>query len=88
MRCAIVDSGTRNDRAICTVVRPATARRVSATCDGGLRDGWRHSSITARVSSQSTDVFSGSAVAKVLVVTSRVTRLSAVRERRRRAADR
>ena len=34
MRCAIVASGTRNARAISAVVRPPTARSVSASCDG------------------------------------------------------
>ena len=62
MRCAMVDSGTRNERAICAVVRPATARSVSATCDGRLSDGWQHSSITASVSSRSTDASSGPTV--------------------------
>ena len=33
MRLAMVDSGTRNAAAISAVVRPPTARRVSATCD-------------------------------------------------------
>ena len=51
----MVDSGTRNERAICAVVRPATARKVSATCDGLLSDGWQHNSITASMSSRSTD---------------------------------
>ena len=62
MRCAMVDSGTRNERAICAVVRPATARKVSATCDGLLSDGWQHNSITASVSSRSTDASSGPTV--------------------------
>ena len=34
MRWAIVASGTRKARAISAVVRPPTARRVSASCDG------------------------------------------------------
>ena len=42
MRCAMVDSGTRNELAICAVVRPATARKVSATCDGLLSDRWHN----------------------------------------------
>ena len=35
MRCAMVASGTRNARAISAVVRPPTARSVSATWEGG-----------------------------------------------------
>ena len=42
MRCAIVDSGTRNALAISAVVRPPTARSVSAIAEGGLREGWQH----------------------------------------------
>ena len=40
MRCAIVLSGTRYACAIWRVVRPPTARRVSATADDGVRSGW------------------------------------------------
>jgi hypothetical protein len=40
MRWAIVDSGTRNARAISAVESPPTARRVSATCDAGESAGW------------------------------------------------
>ena len=39
MRCAIVASGTRNARGDLAVVRPPTARRVSAICDGGGERG-------------------------------------------------
>ena len=39
IRWAIVASGTRNARAISAVVSPATARNVSASCDGADSDG-------------------------------------------------
>ena len=51
MRCAIVDSGTRNARAISAVVRPPTARSVSASCDGAESDGWQHRNSRVSVSS-------------------------------------
>ena len=40
-RCAIVGSGTRNARAISGVCRPATRRRVSATCALWSSAGWQ-----------------------------------------------
>jgi len=39
MRCAIVDSGTRNALAISAVVNPPTARSVKAMADGEVRAG-------------------------------------------------
>src|SRR4051812_16690496 len=51
MRCAMVASGTRKARAISAVDRPPTARRVSATCDGGVSAGWQHRNSSVRVSS-------------------------------------
>jgi hypothetical protein len=39
MRCPIVDSGTRNAFAISAVVRPPTARSVSAIADAGVGAG-------------------------------------------------
>jgi hypothetical protein len=39
MRRVMVASGTRNARAISAVVRPPTARRVSAICDAGDSEG-------------------------------------------------
>jgi hypothetical protein len=42
IRCAIVGSGTRYAVAICRVVRPATARSVSATAELGGREGCVH----------------------------------------------
>ena len=56
IRCAMVVSGTRNARAICSLLRPATARRVSATWDGGLSAGWQHSSSKVSESSRDDDV--------------------------------
>src|SRR5262245_46165030 len=41
MRWAMVASGTMNAFAICAVVRPPTARSVSAIWDGGVSAGWR-----------------------------------------------
>jgi len=42
IRCAIVASGMRNALAISAVVRPPTARRVRAICDGGDSASWQH----------------------------------------------
>ena len=42
IRCAIVASGTRNALAISAVVRPPTARSVSAIADGRVSAGWQH----------------------------------------------
>ena len=42
IRCAIVASGTRNARAISAVVRPPTARSVSAICEARESAGWQH----------------------------------------------
>ncbi len=39
MRCAIVDSGTRNALAISRVVRPPTARKVSGMAEAAVSDG-------------------------------------------------
>ena len=43
IRWATVASGTRKARAISAVVSPPTARRVRATCEGWVSDGWQHS---------------------------------------------
>ena len=53
MRRVMVASGTRNARAISAVVRPPTARRVSAICDAGDRTGWQHMNSRMSVSSDS-----------------------------------
>src|SRR5215218_3338110 len=51
IRWAMVVSGTRNARAISAVVSPPTARKVSATCDGGDSAGWQHRNSSDNVSS-------------------------------------
>src|SRR6266571_8749913 len=53
MRWAIVASETRNAAAISGVVKPATARSVSATCASCARAGWQHVKIRRRRSSAS-----------------------------------
>ena len=58
IRCAMVASGTRNARAICAVLKPATARNVSATWEGGGSAGWQHSSRSVSESSRSTSLAS------------------------------
>ena len=50
-RCAIVDSGTRNARAISAVVKPPSRRRVRATCTAVASAGWQHVKIRRRRSS-------------------------------------
>jgi hypothetical protein len=63
MRWAMVASGTRNARAICAVPSPATARSVSATCDGRVSVGWQQSSSSVSESSCSPAPASSAAVA-------------------------
>src|SRR5258708_3791696 len=53
MRWATVASGSRNAPAISAVLGPPTARKVSATCETVVSDGWQHSSIRVSVSSLS-----------------------------------
>ena len=53
IRCAIVASGTRKALAISAVVRPATARSVSAIAEVGVSAGWQHMNMRTRVSSLS-----------------------------------
>ena len=53
IRCAIVASGTRNALAISAVVRPPTARSVSAIADAGDSAGWQHMNSSTSVSSGS-----------------------------------
>ena len=53
IRRVIVASGTRNARAISAVVRPPTARSVSAICDAGDSAGWQHRKSSTSVSSDS-----------------------------------
>ena len=51
IRRVMVASGTRKARAISAVVRPPTARRVSAICEAGDSDGWQHRNSRTSVSS-------------------------------------
>ena len=51
IRCAMVASGTRNALAISAVVRPPTARNVSAIAEDGVRAGWQHIKSRMSVSS-------------------------------------
>jgi hypothetical protein len=51
MRCAIVDSSTRNALAISVVVSPPTARSVRAIAEAGVSAGWQHMKSTVNVSS-------------------------------------
>ena len=53
MRWAIVASGRGRRRAISAVVRPPTARRVSASCEAGDSAGWQHRKSSVSVSSSS-----------------------------------
>ena len=57
IRCAMVASGTRNARAISAVVRPPTARSVSAIAEAGVSAGWQH--MNSRISVSSRPVTSG-----------------------------
>jgi hypothetical protein len=87
MRWATVASGTRNARAISAVVSPPTARRVRATWEGGVSDGWQHSSSRVRVSSTA-GASSGSGAAIAAAVSSRRRRAVSLRHssvRRREA---
>ena len=59
IRCAIVDSGTRNALAISVVVSPPTARKVSAMADGRVSAGWQHMKSRTSESSCSTGASSG-----------------------------
>ena len=61
IRCATVASGTRNARAIAGVVRPPSARSVSATRASSLRAGWQQVNISA---SNSSPTASSAAAAK------------------------
>ena len=53
IRWAIVDSGTKNARAISAVVSPPTARSVSASCDAADSAGWQQRKSSVSVSSSS-----------------------------------
>ncbi len=51
MRACTVGTGTRNARAISSLDRPPTTRRVSATRASGESTGWQLTNISARMSS-------------------------------------
>ena len=85
MRCAIVDSGTRNARAISAVVRPPTARSVSASCEGAESDGWQHRNRRVSVSSEVGTAQASSAAGAT--VSSGGRRTASVSSRRRRAVS-
>jgi hypothetical protein len=57
MRACTVGTGTRNARAISSLDRPPTTRRVSATRASGERTGWQLTNISASTSSS---ILSGS----------------------------
>ncbi|CAM5255657.1 hypothetical protein STANM309S_01499 [Streptomyces tanashiensis] len=85
IRCAMVGSGTRKAAAICAVVRPPTARRVSAILlGGGDRSGWQQRKSRDRESSRSVPDSSSAACARSSE--SGVARATAS-SRRRRAAS-
>ena len=84
MRWAIVASGTRNAAAISAVVRPPTARRVRAICDGAVSAGWQHRK--SRASSSSGSVVGSSAAAATSASAGRCTPSSSSRRRRAPAA--
>src|SRR5213594_328561 len=67
MRCAMVDTGTRKARAISSVVRLASKRRVSATRASGASIGWHEMNMRRRRSSPTS---SAAAVSKFPTVSS------------------
>ena len=86
MRWPTVFSGTSRARAISPVVSPPTARRVSATCETVVSDGWQHSN--SRVSESSTSVAGGGSTVERKTASSRLRRAASWRisSMRRRAA--
>src|SRR5690625_2239509 len=80
MRWAIVASGTRWAAAICRVVSPPTARRVSATAEAGVRAGCAQRKYSSRVSSVADPSGAGGSSA---VCSSRRRRASLARTRSR-----
>jgi hypothetical protein len=79
--CAIVASGTRNARAISSVVRPPTARSVSAIADAVDSAGWQQVKSTSSESSRSPVYSSGADT----TCSSAGARLTTSASRRRRA---
>ena len=82
----IVSSGTRKARAISSVLRPPSARRVSATCASSPSAGWQHVKTSSSrssgnlVSCISSSTTSGTSSSRVLS--------ASVRSRRRRSIAR
>ena len=56
IRWAMVASGTRNAWAISAVVKPPTARKVSAIAEAGVNAGWQHMKRRTSVSSSCGEV--------------------------------
>ncbi len=83
IRRVMVASGTRNARAISAVVRPPTARRVSAICEAGDSAGWQH--MNSRISVSSVSAAERSAAGTTS--SSGSSRRATVSSRRRRAAS-
>jgi hypothetical protein len=83
IRCAIVASGTKNPAAICAVVRPPTARSVSAICEAGDSDGWQHRNSSVNVSSRPP----GSSISGLGATNSSGEAIVAAFSSRRRRAD-
>ena len=89
----MVASGTRNPAAMAAVLRPDTARRVSATCEGRLSAGWQQSSRSRSASSLGSVASSGGGATKasagwaVPTVSSRAARARSERTRSTRRRD-
>ena len=79
MRWAIVGSGTRNAAAISAVVRPPTARRVSAIALAGVSESWQARKSRARLSSSLEDRVSASSGSWSATFPSRARRLASLR---------
>ena len=79
MRCPTVASGTSKARAISAVVRPPSARSVSATCDGTVNSGRQHKNTSANVSSTS-DAAPGGAAGSSAYAFSRRRRADSFRQ--------
>ena len=78
MRWATVASGTSSALAISAVVRPPTARRVNATCETGVKDGWQQSRSSSSESSDAAP-WSMSSGVEVNVASSRRRRAVSLR---------
>ena len=81
IRRVMVASETRNARATSVMVRPSTARRVSAICDSGDSMGWQHMNNKISMSSASAGFSAGSSPLNEQLPTTTVS------SRRRRACS-